>query len=159
MNCGGPANPDAGYPYPPTSVGVYGYDPGYAILRAPGSFSDFMSYCQPLWISDYTYKAVMNYRANNPAPPAAAPQRSMLVWGRIGPTGVVLEPSFEIDAIPSLPERAGPYRVQATDDAGREVFNLSFEADALDHAPNERQFAFVVPLQRFAAGPSSALGS
>jgi hypothetical protein len=70
----------------------------------------------------------------------------LLVWGRIGPDGIVLEPAFEIDAPPALPTRAGPYRVQATDDADREIFTLSFDGEAIDHAPNERHFAFVVPL-------------
>jgi hypothetical protein len=84
----------------------------------------------------------------------AAPQHGLLVWGRIGPNGVVLEPSFEIDAPPSLPVSAGPYSVRGTDDAGGEIFNLSFDGVAVDHMPNERHFAFVVPLSASGRRPS-----
>src|SRR6185295_3128210 len=43
-------------------------------------------------------------------------------------------------------ERAGRYSVQAVAGDGREVFNLSFDGYEVDHAPGERNFAFVVPL-------------
>jgi len=155
VNCGGPSSPDPSYPYTPTSIGVYGYDIVLSAARST-TLADFMSYCQPLWISDYTYKAVLDYRALGNAPSvAAAPQRGILVWGHVGLNGVVLEPSFEIDAPPSLPTQAGPYSVQATDDAGREIFNLSFEGTEIDHAPNERHFAFVVPLAVTAPMPAT----
>lgn len=147
VNCGNPSNPDINYPYSPTSsIGVYGWDPSTNVLRGKDSYTDFMSYCSPLWISDYTYKAVIAWRETHFEPPPASPRRSLLVWGRIGPTGVVLEPAFEIDAPPALPERAGRYSVQAVDGAGQEVFNLSFDGAEVDHAPGERNFAWAVPL-------------
>jgi hypothetical protein len=77
------------------------------------------------------------------------------VWGQITPSGVVLEPSFEIDAPPSLPTRAGPYQIRATDAAGRETFSFSFAGDEVDHLPNHRLFAFVVPLAAGQARPAA----
>jgi hypothetical protein len=155
VDCGRPGGPDLSYPYATTSIGQYGYDLTRSQLLAPASYVDLMSYCQELWISDYTYKAVLDYRALHPQSISAASQRGLLVWGRIRPEGVVLEPSFEIDAPPSLPSRTGPYSVQATDATGRELFNLSFEGDALDHMPDERVFAFVVPLPATAGRPAA----
>jgi hypothetical protein len=98
----------------------------------------------------------MNFRAaSGGASAAAAPRRSLLVWGQITPSGVVLEPSFEIDARPSLPTRAGPYRIRATDAAGREMFSFSFAGNEIDHLPNHRLFAFVVPLPAGQARPAA----
>lgn len=155
IGCGGPANPDMAYPYATTSMGTYGYDLTLSQLLSPSVYVDLMSYCTPLFISDYTYRAVLDYRATHPGSTISpAPQTSLLIWGRIGPDGVVLEPAFEIDAPPSLPTRPGPYRLQATDGAGRDVFNLSFEGEGLDHLP-ERQFAFVVPLSPTGARPAA----
>jgi hypothetical protein len=148
VDCGGPAGPDPNYPYPGGSIGVYGFDLTLSLLRSPASYYDLMSYCSPDWISDYTYRAVLSYRATTAARPAAAgPQPVLLVWGRIGRAGMVLEPAFELSAAPSLPVRAGPYRVQGRDAAGRSLFDIAFEGEAVDHVEGERHFAFAVPLR------------
>ena len=155
IDCGSPASPDPLYPHDPSQIGAYGYDATSGSLLAL-DFKDLMTYCAPRWISDYTYKAVLNFRASGGGAPAAgAPRRSLLVWGRIGPDGVVLEPAFEIDARPSLPTRTGPHRIQATDAAGREIFSFSFAGNAIDHAPGYRHFAFVVPLAAGQARPAA----
>lgn len=49
---------DANYPYPGASIGVWGYDPVGGILKDPADFADLMSYCEPNWVSDYTYKSI-----------------------------------------------------------------------------------------------------
>ncbi|MEX2154966.1 MAG: PPC domain-containing protein [Gemmatimonadaceae bacterium] len=148
VNCGGATGNDSEYPHDPNTIGVYGYDAPQSILRDFAVHKDLMSYCRPLWISDYTYMAVLNWHASAAAMLAARgePHRSLLVWGRIGAEGVVLEPSFEIIARPSLPNQTGPYSLEGTDAAGRRVFNLSFAGAQVDHMETERHFAFVVPL-------------
>jgi hypothetical protein len=151
VNCGGPANPDPQYPYATSTVGVYGYDIFASALKAPAGFADLMSYCSPEWISDYTYRAVMNFRGTSGGPvtesvTAGAAQRTLLVWGRITPDGMVLEPSFEITARPQLPARGGPYRIEGLDAAGGHVFDIAFAGDEIDHLPGVRTFAFAVPL-------------
>ncbi len=156
IDCGGPANPDPLYPHDANSIGAHGYDATAGALL-PLSFVDLMTYCQPRWISDYTYKAVINFRAAQTAGASASAgqRRSLLMWGQITPNGVVLEPSFEIDAPPSLPTRAGPYRIRATDAADREMFSFSFAGNEIDHMPNHRLFAFVVPLPAGQARPAA----
>jgi hypothetical protein len=159
VDCGGPANVDATYPYAGTSIGAYGYDVFRNTLQ-PTSRVDLMSYCTVQWISDYTYKAVLEYRGSTggvmtTAAAAARSTRGLLVWGQVGPDGIRLEPSFEVDARPSLPATAGPNSVQALDASGNVIFNLSFGGDEIDHLPGVRQFAYVVPLPETGASPAA----
>jgi len=56
--CGGPSGVDRGYPYSNASIGVYGYDFFAKQLREPSKYKDFLSYCDPQWVSDYTYNAL-----------------------------------------------------------------------------------------------------
>jgi hypothetical protein len=57
--CGGPAAIDDKYPYSSGGIGVFGYDLVKKELIDPDSrVFDFMSYCNPVWVSDYTFKAI-----------------------------------------------------------------------------------------------------
>ena len=60
--CGGAGGPDVGYPYPDGSVGAWGYDPRDAGRLVHPSALDLMSYCGPLWISDYHFTNALRYR-------------------------------------------------------------------------------------------------
>jgi hypothetical protein len=51
---------DPSFPHPGASIGVWGYRPSDKELLDPDEYVDFMSYCHPAWISDYTYKAIFN---------------------------------------------------------------------------------------------------
>ncbi len=52
-------DPDPSYPYPDGQIGRWGFDPRNRTLVAPEGASDFMSYCAPAWISDYTFRALL----------------------------------------------------------------------------------------------------
>ncbi len=57
--CGRPANIDDDYPYDGGRIGVWGWDPITKELLDPDDrHFDFMSYCQPVWVSDYTFKGL-----------------------------------------------------------------------------------------------------
>lgn len=93
-NCGGADSPDPKFPYKNAGIGVWGYDLLKESLIDPKSdVRDFMGYCDPIWISDYTYSALfkrlafvnlqkreqgapMKYRAIHVAADGA------LTWGR-----------------------------------------------------------------------------
>ncbi len=149
--CGNPANPDLSYPYPGASIGVWGYDATTGARLRPGAYVDVMSYCDPEWISDYTYRGILDYRAATEGVgqggAAAAPQPSLLLWGRITGNGaVVLEPAFDIDAPPALPDRSGAFTLTGSDASGQRLFSVSFDALPLADGPaGERYFAFAVP--------------
>ena len=109
-----------------------------------------MGYCNPEWISDYTYTGVLDYRSANPDvsiglyPGDAA---CLLVWGRIENGQPVLEPAFEIVTRPSLPAGGGEYTVEGRAADGSRVFSLPFTpAEIADVPGGGQQFAFAIPL-------------
>jgi len=56
--CGNPSNIDADYPYPNASLGSWGFDWFDGVLVDPNEASDFMAYCNPIWVSDYQFAAL-----------------------------------------------------------------------------------------------------
>ena len=148
--CGNPSGPDPAYPYANASIGTWGLDLPALQLKAPGSFKDLMSYCNPDWISDYNYSAILAYRGAGPlVASAAAPARpGLLVWGRVRDGIVTLEPSFTVTAPARLPARPGTQQIEGFTSTGRRVFSLSFDAEPVADLPrgSEAHFAFVLPL-------------
>lgn len=71
--CGGAAGADPSYPYPGGRIGSWGWN-GQSFMN-PSQFVDLMSYCNPTWISDYTYRAALasieSDRDYAPTPPQA----------------------------------------------------------------------------------------
>ncbi len=59
--CGNPEAIDPDYPYGSASIGVWGYDIIDKKWLDPGTrLKDFMSYCGPTWVSDYTYSGLFD---------------------------------------------------------------------------------------------------
>lgn len=156
--CGGPAGADPAFPHSGATIGAYGVDAAAGVLKSPG-LRDIMSYCYE-WISDYTYRGIMDFRAARGGgaasvspDPAGPPAPSLLVWGRTGPRGIELEPAFRLTTRPALPPRPGPYTLEGLDAGGRPVFSLSFAPVAVaDGEPGEAHFAFAFAVPLDAAG-------
>ena len=80
--CGGPTGIDRKYPYADASIGTWGWDILEKKLVDPEEHVDFMSYCNPVWVSDYTFAGIYDRmvevdREKRPveeAPPSAEPQ-------------------------------------------------------------------------------------
>ena len=51
-------DPDRSYPYAGGRTGVYGWDRRSDAFITPQSHTDFMGYCDTLWVSDYTYLGI-----------------------------------------------------------------------------------------------------
>jgi hypothetical protein len=147
--CGSAANPDLGFPYTGGTIGVFGYDLVADVLK-PKTSHDIMGYCDDEWISDYTYKAVMQYRSSESVSFASlrqAVQPTLVVWGRIENGRPVLEPAFQAITRPSLPQGGGPFRVEARTSDGAPVFSLDFSpVQIADDPQGGRVFAFAVPV-------------
>ncbi len=56
--CGGVSGADSAFPYSGGGTGVWGWNSLDNTLQNPSSSKDVMGYCDPAWMSDYTYKAI-----------------------------------------------------------------------------------------------------
>jgi hypothetical protein len=77
--CGEPAAVDTKFPYADGGIGTWGYDVLARKLISPSQrVFDFMSYCAPVWVSDYTfaglYKNMVEVDAKK-RPPTLSQQR------------------------------------------------------------------------------------
>lgn len=71
--CGGPDGIDPRFPHANGMIGSRGYEPPRQRLHEASVF-DFMGYCSPMWISDYTYNALFERIAYvNLAPKSKTP--------------------------------------------------------------------------------------
>lgn len=158
--CGGAAFPDPAFPYPSGNIGVSGFDLTTATFKT-STVADIMGYCVPAWVSDFNYKGIMSYRETSPFETGAqnrVAEPGLLVWGRITRDSLILEPAFEVTAPASIPSATGPYRIEAAAEDGTQVFALNFAGSTVDHgAPEDRQFAFVVPRTAFRGRSLGAL--
>ena len=151
--CGGARGPDSSYPYSDGSVGVWGYDFRRGGRLVSPSTPDLMSYCGPPdGVSDYHFTNALRYRLHDEGSPAAAvaaaPVRSLLVWGGIGADTVpYLEPVFVIDAPPALPDSAGEYRISGRTASGAQLFSFSFTMPVTADGDGSSSFAFALPVQ------------
>ncbi len=96
IDCGNPGDVDTSYPYPPCQIAstgpesYYGFDTTTLKPIRPDATADFMSYSQPSWVSDYTWRALVNSfaRTRSPNSGSAAPHGS-LAGDSVFATGVV----------------------------------------------------------------------
>jgi len=148
--CGGPTDADPQFPYTGGSIGVFGYDLSTGTLKTPSADRDLMSYCGPEWISDFSYLKALNYRQSfdwSGTGPSVV-QDALLVWGGSIDGQLILEPSFRLDMLPSMPSGQGSYEVRGFDDAGAQLFGFRFEPEEVDHL-GAKGFSFAIP-ERFA---------
>ena len=135
--CGNPESVDPNYPYNQASIGVNGYDLRTAELINPAIYRDTMGYCNPTWLSDYTFDAIferLEY-VNGLVPFTAWPERRVRVavttdqktfWGR---SLTVQEPV------------SAPVTVQFEDATGRVVGVGT--ADRIDITDGEGQVFYI----------------
>ncbi|WP_448543073.1 M66 family metalloprotease [Roseiflexus sp.] len=120
--CGVSGDPRQPFPYPNASIGpdVYGLDISQARVWspvAPDDTKDLMSYCQPQWVSDFTYQGLLN---NQRIYGASVMQSGVgyLVRAALTDDGATLEPVYALDGVtPDAPQR-GEYTVELLDAAG-----------------------------------------
>ena len=160
--CGGPANPDPSYPYVDATLGTYGIDVETLQVFSPNTHRDFMSYCSPEWVSDYTYRAIMDFRemealgereALRQSAGAEARERVVIVSGTITNGRIELSPTFRAVSVAKLPEGKGDFRLEAFAD-GAPVLTRSFRPERVADFPGDhQQFVFAIP-ERLMSGRS-----
>ena len=136
------------YPYRGGVIGHWGWDRKDGRLIDPTT-ADVMGYCDPSWISDYTYRGVLDYREQNDR--RNAPRRSqpvLVLWGAVSDEGVTIEPAYlDRDGTVVEPE-PGPYRLEGLDDSGAVLFSRSFSGYEVpdENRPGLRHFSFRIPV-------------
>ncbi|PRQ05984.1 M66 family metalloprotease [Enhygromyxa salina] len=53
--CGNPDGPDENYPHAGSSIGAWGFNVVSFAWYSPSTRKDYMSYCSPAWVSDWTW--------------------------------------------------------------------------------------------------------
>ena len=114
---------DQNYPNIDASIMQFGVDLSKGTVLNPSTTKDLMSYCDPQWISDYTYTALYNVLSKKtPAATSAAPRASLLIRGNIGSDGTAsLAPAYGITGVPDAAPSSSDYRVEFLDAVGNVV--------------------------------------
>ena len=115
---------DPSYPYSGASIGHYGVDnigAGSPTLLSPTGYVDMMSYCAPVWISDYTYEALYNDQLTNGRISARAQEMedSLLIRAQIFPNGTVfVKPVYTFPQFPTPTPTQADYFVELVTASG-----------------------------------------
>ncbi len=127
-NCGGPAGVDLGYPYGSpgdATIGQWGHDTATGLLYNPSTYDDYMSYCDPTWTSDYTYKNIYDFRLGSAFRPQSL-QDSLYVSGWTDLQGNVQLRPVSRQLAPVEGETAGTHRVELLGADGAVLTSRSF---------------------------------
>lgn len=91
---------DTGFPYPDGSIGEFGLDgilSGSLALLNPDTYKDMMGYCDPDWVSDYTYEALYQDQISNGAFVLGPMSDSLLIRGQFQADGsFVMQPVYRV---------------------------------------------------------------
>jgi hypothetical protein len=156
--CGGPAAPDPGYPYLDAGIGTFGWDvfavrddPSRPANAVPPDTKDLMSYCRPIWISDYNYLRMIAGRQALTGGSVGTSGRALLVRGEMDGHGIRLDPLFEVDGPIPLATGHG-VEIEVVDAAGAMLSRARVPAYTVEHGSTQ-SFVGLVPLP-----PSGARG-
>lgn len=145
--CGVSGSVDLSYPYAQASIGQYGLDVSAGRLYTPAN-KDMMSYCDPKWISDYTYKYLYNSQVRATGGTVSAleispsltslSQSGLVVRAQITAQGAKLLPVYSLTgAVSELPE-AGDYQVQLLDSQGESLAAYPVQAYAASEQEDDQ---------------------
>ncbi len=119
--CGGAQGTEPNYPYSGGKTGVWGYNLLTKKLYSPQNFTDVMGYCQPIWVSDFTYKAFFNrIKSVNGAKIIVPPELKNRTYDRVkidANGDIYWMPSFKME----MPPQAEPIELTVTSPTGTHV--------------------------------------
>lgn len=140
--CGDASDPDPDFPHASGGIGAWGYDfrDGTVVYRG---FADVMGYCDPAWLSDYSYQRVLDHRRHGRA--GGSQRRSLVLSGGVVGGTLALEPPYWLPMAPLTPSRSGPYRLEGF--LGADLrFSLGF-VPSQDKFGN-KYFLYTVPVEQ-----------
>lgn len=142
--------PDADYPYENGLIGVWGVDIVEERLNSPEVYADFMSYCDDIWTSDYTYWHIDAYRRSAAAERQATSPATQAFYlgGYFSPGGAVhLDPVYEQMA-PVTASKSGSFGMELLGEGGRILAVYAFEPVVSADVEGFSGFGFFVPSVR-----------
>jgi hypothetical protein len=166
-SCGAEPPTDPSFPNPQGTINAIGHDVGSwaAGLTALASVQnvgvgDVMGYCFPVWISEYTWRGVFQWRTNAaPVVSNIRKQPGVLIAGSIDETGqVTLRPALSADVVIPAPATSGDVSIAVTSGSGAVLAETRVQSTAVDHAAGERHFIAILPADR-AVGAAKVVAS
>jgi hypothetical protein len=147
---------DDDFPYPDAELQQVGLDLVEDEVITSGGMPDhrdIMSYCEPEWPSDYTYRAWLENQRASGAPLASAastaatvPEDVLLVRATIQPDGSAdLRSIYRLTSTPAGLTDTSPYRVELRDDAGELLAVHPLDPHEIDHDAERRMIIAAVP--------------
>jgi hypothetical protein len=115
---------DNNFPYPGGLIGQYGLRIDGMQIYDPTIYADIMGYCDPVWISDYTYQALFNNQIATGAASQASQStvESLLVRAALLEDGTVqMEPAYTFTGFPDALPAESDYVLELVDDSGSVV--------------------------------------
>jgi hypothetical protein len=159
--CGNPPEPDLQFPSRNALIEAYGYDvfgwaSGSSFSATPKlpTSTDLMSYCLPIWVSAYTYTAMIAARQ------AAVPTTAIASEPVVVVSGVVDGSELQLSSIVTSHAAATPRQfsnatIDLFDVNGRVIANRRVTLRRIDHSPGQLFTAAIpmsVPDSRAVAG-------
>ena len=142
------ADPDKNYPYEGGLIGRYGWDVTGTSFYDPEKYADYMSYCENVWTSDYTYWSIFQFRNSVSSATTAVPLQptsAMFVSGMISPAGEVsFQPVYRQAAQVRVPSK-GSHVLELLSVGGEVLASYPFTPDEIADAPGFQEFAFFLP--------------
>jgi hypothetical protein len=136
-NCAGvPSGLDPNYPVPTGHLDELGFNIQTSSLMNALVDYDFMGYCDPVWISKYTYSAIFGFRGSSaamPAPPQAS-QDVFAVSGWMDNGQFKVSAPFSLNAPLTPDDPQGEYRLDVYDSANQLLHSQRFNLQATDHS-------------------------
>ena len=122
---------DRAYPHEGGKIGVWGYDQRDATLIAPTAKTDFMSYCDDSWISDYTYRNLLKRMSALAAAGNALTVSDPSRWHslRVRPRGLALGRPYTLNELPG----GEAVRVERADKNGKAMDSITARFLPYDH--------------------------
>jgi hypothetical protein len=122
--CGVKTGVDGGYPYSGGAIGQFGLDVTdlTQFKLYPDTIRDLMSYCQPAWVSDYTYQGFYSYllqHAYRTEDQIQVAKDSLFIRVSAGENGTyILEPVYTLKGFPEQANNESEFQLEFLDQAG-----------------------------------------
>jgi hypothetical protein len=146
--CGVGSGLDPQYPYEQGQIGQVGVDVSVPQLFLPQTSYDFMSYCHPQWLSDYTYMGLLaGLTTAVPAGPAGQ-QDGLLVRAVLqGEEPADILPAYALSGrLSPLPEKSD-YRLEMLDGTGEVLAAHPVQLlQAVEEGAERNMIAALLPL-------------